>query len=323
MTTSLYKCINIEVLIFEQFAKPFQLLVISSYLLISEITFQGTGEQLEKEILLYEWLTNTFGNQKPVIAMVHIPALPGTPRYNRNGGIDFLIDWVKADVQKLAQGGVDAVMFCNEDDRPYVFDAGIEQIAAMTRVITEAIPEKLPYGVDYLWDPMAAIAIANATGAAFVREVLTGVYESDMGLWAPDAGKFARFRQQIGADQIRVFFNVVPEFASPLGTRSVAERSRSAIVSSLADVILVSGSMAGDEPDMTILREAKLGAGNEAPVFLNTGAKPENIYSFLEFADGVIVGSSLKKDGYTWNPVDPSRVDAFMKEVQRSRARGA
>jgi membrane complex biogenesis BtpA family protein len=149
--------------------------------------------------------------------------------------------------------------------------------------------------------------------------VLTGVYESDMGVWSPDAGKFARFRHQIDADDIRVFYNVVPEFASTLGTRTVAERTRSAIVSALADVILVSGAMAGDEPDLTILKEAKANACNDVPVFLNTGAKAGNIFEFLKVADGVIVGSSLKKNGHTWNPVDPVRVEAFMKEVQRAR----
>lgn len=265
------------------------------------------------------WVEETFGNKKPVIAMAHIPALPGTPRYDAAGGVDHLIEWVSNDVELLIQGGVDAVMFCNEDDRPYVLNAGIEQISAMTRVVTELAPKNIPFGVDFLWDPIAAIAIANATGASFIREVLTGVYESDMGIWAPDTGKFARFRQQIGADNIRVFYNVVPEFASPLGTRTVAERTRSTIVSSLADVILVSGAMAGDEPDLTILKEAKAGAGDEAPVFLNTGAKPDNIYEFLQVADGVIVGSSLKQDGYTWNPVDPARVKYFMEEVDRAR----
>jgi len=265
------------------------------------------------------WIGEVFGSKKPVIAMAHVPALPGTPRYDSTEGIDHLVDWVKADVEKLVQGGVDGVMFCNEDDRPYVFKAGIEQIAAMTRVVTEAAPKDIPFGVDFLWDPMAAIAMANATGAAFMREVLTGTYESDMGLWSPDAGKFARFRHQIGADNIRVFFNVVPEFASPLGNRTVAERTRSAIVSSLADVILVSGAMAGDEPNLTVLKEAKIAAGDEVPVLLNTGAKVDNIYDFLEVADGVIVGSSLKQDGYTWNQVDPARVKAFMDEVHRAR----
>ena len=264
------------------------------------------------------WLRDLFGTEKPVIAMAHIPALPGTPRYDGEGGMNHLMEWVCSDVEHLVQGGVDAVMFCNEDDRPYVFEAGIEQIAAMTRVVTEVRPRGLPFGVDFLWDPMAAMAVAHATGARFIREVLTGVYESDMGLWAPNAGRVARFRRQIGAEGVRVFYNVVPEFASPLGTRSATARAQSAVVSSLADVILVSGSMAGQEPDISIVTEVKK-AVPDVPVFLNTGAKEKNIDEYLRVADGVIVGSSLKVNGHTWNRVDPDRVAGFMAQVRATR----
>jgi len=263
------------------------------------------------------WFKDLFKTTKPIIAMAHLPALPGTPRYDQKKGIQHIIDSVSRDVEHLVDGGVDAIMFCNEDDRPYVFEAGIEQIAAMTRVIAETKPSSIPYGMDFLWDPKAAIAMANATGASFIREVLTGVYESDMGLWAPDAGAFMRFRSQIGAESIRVFFNVVPEFASPLGSRSEVDRAHSAVVSSLADVILVSGKMAGSEADLSTIRDIK--EHIDVPVLVNTGVKPRNIKEYLSVADGAIIGSSLKVDGYTWNPVDPDRVRALMKLVEELR----
>lgn len=265
-----------------------------------------------------EWIYDIFHTDKPVIAMAHVPALPGTPRYDELGGMDYLVDHVAQDVSTLIQGGVDSIMFCNEDDRPYVFEAGIEQIAAMTRVVSETAPADIPFGVDFLWDPMAAMAIAQATGAVFIREVLTGTYESDMGIWSPDVGKLYRFRRSIGAQNIRVFFNVEPEFCSPLGTRTPALRAKSAVVSSLADVILISGPMAGEEPLLSAIQDVK-GAVPETPVFLNTGAKAENIAEFLSVADGVIVGSSLKIDGYTWNQVDLERVKVFMDRVNKTR----
>ena len=265
-----------------------------------------------------DWMDSLFGQIKPVIAMAHIPALPGTPRYDEAGGIHNLIEKVRPDVENLVAGGVDAIMFCNEDDRPYVFKAGIEQIAAMTRVVAECAPAAVPYGVDFLWDPYAAIAIAHATGAAFTREVFTGVYESDMGIWSPSAGDIMRFKSRIGAGDLKVFYNVVPEFASALGTRSIAERARSAVVSSLADVILVSGPMAGEQPPIQVVQKVKE-AIPAVPVFLNTGAREDNIIEFLGEADGVIVGSSLKEEGYTWNKVDPVRVRTFMARVAEAR----
>jgi membrane complex biogenesis BtpA family protein len=265
-------------------------------------------------------LQKMFGVAKPVIAMAHVPALPGTPRYDATAGVDGIVERVRADVRHLLAGGVDAIMFCNEDDRPYVFRADLASVAVMARVIAELRPTDRPFGTDFLWDPTAALALAKATGASFLREVVTGVYESDMGLWAPDAGALYRYRNQIHAQDVAIFANITPEFASPLGTRTIYQRAKSAVVSSLVDAILIAGPMAGAEPDLDALREAKDAVDTQVPVLLNTGARVENVARFLSVADGVIVGSSLKVDGHTWNPVDPQRVAAFMTEVKRVRA---
>ena len=232
-----------------------------------------------------------------------------------------MVDQVRRDVGHLLEAGVDAVMFCNEDDRPYQLEADQATIAAMASVVTELAPNDRPFGVDVLWDARAALAVAKATGAAFIREVVTGVYESDMGVWAPNAAELYRYRAAIDAEDVLVLANVTPEFASPMGTRSVGQRARSAVVSTLVDAILVSGSMAGDEPDLRQVAEARDALDRAVPVLMNTGAKAENIGRFLEVADGVIVGSSLKVDGYTWNPVDPSRVESFMEQVRLARGR--
>jgi membrane complex biogenesis BtpA family protein len=264
-------------------------------------------------------LRELFGVEKPVIAMAHFPPLPGTPLYDGERGIAGILDSVAVDVKKLLDGGVDGLLFCNEGDRPYALKADFEAVAVMTRVITEIAPKDRPFGVDFLWDPKAPVAIALATGASFVREVFTGVYDSDMGLWNTDAASLLRYRRHIGASRVKVFYNITPEFASPLGSRPTSVVANSAVVSSLADAILVSGPMAGAEPDLSLLQEAKAGVGDQAPVLLNTGARVENIRQFLSVADGVIVGSSLKVDGYTWNPVDDERVRAFMATVREVR----
>lgn len=264
-------------------------------------------------------LKEMFGVEKPVIAMAHIPAIPGTPRYDPTKGVEGSVEHVRKDVAHLLENGVDAIMFCNEDDRPYTFHADFEAVAVMTRIVTELRPTDRPFGVDFLWNAKAPLAICKATGGAFIREVVTGVYESDMGIWAPDAAELYRYRHNIDADNVRVFANITPEFASPLGTRDVATRARSAVVSSLVDAILIAGSMAGAEPDFSMVKTAKEAVGDNTPVFLNTGARQENIRQYLTVADGVIVGSSLKVDGKTWNPVDPKRVKAFMDSVREVR----
>jgi membrane complex biogenesis BtpA family protein len=139
-----------------------------------------------------------------------------------------------------------------------------------------------------------------------------------MGLWSPDAATLLRRRRNLAAEDVRVFMNITPEFASTVGTRDIAQTARSVSVSSLADVILVSGPMAGAEPSLDALRDAKRGCP-DTPVFANTGVKSANVADFLSVADGVIVGSDLKVDGGTWNPVDGERAQRFMDEVRRAR----
>jgi len=266
------------------------------------------------------WIQSTFGTAKPVIGMVHLPALPATPLYDAKKGMDEIVARAGADLRALQDGGVDAVMFCNENDRPYTLRVDAVVVATMSAVIGRLRAEiRVPFGVDVLWDPLAAIAIAHSTGAGFVREVFSGVYASDMGLWHPSAGEALRYRRQIGADSVRVLFNINAEFASPLDTRSVADVARSVAFSSLPDGLCVSGPMTGAPVSAENLRAVKAAAPH-VPVFINTGARADNIARLLPLADGVIVGSSLKVDGVTWNPVDPERVRAFMQAARLARA---
>jgi membrane complex biogenesis BtpA family protein len=257
-----------------------------------------------------------FTDRKPVIAMAHLPALPGSPLYDEQRGVEGIVESVGADVDVLLSHDVDAIMFCNEGDRPYSLKAGPEGVATLARVVAELAPRDRPFGVDFLWDPLAALAVAVGCGAHFVREVVTGVYESDMGMWGTDAARVLRERRRLGGEDVAILMNVTPEFASPLGRRTVGESARSAAFSSLPDAILVSGSMAGVEPDLDTLREAKE-AVQDVPVLVNTGAKSSNIGAFLSIADGVIVGSDLKVDGDTWSPVDGERVGRFLEAARQ------
>jgi membrane complex biogenesis BtpA family protein len=264
-------------------------------------------------------LEQLFGRTRPVIAMMHLPPLPGRPLYDARGGMVAIIDALRRDLDILQESGVDGLLFCNEGDRPYALHIDRAQVAAMAAAIGELRPSlQLPYGVDMLWDPLAALAVAQAVQASFVREVFTGVYDSDMGLWQPDVATAFDYRKQIGAEEVRLFFNIEPEFARPLSPRPIAALARSVVVSSLADAILISGPMAGAEVDLSHIREAKAAAPT-TPVLANTGVRIETVRATLAVADGVIVGTGLKRDGYTWNPVDPERVRRFMDEVRAAR----
>lgn len=254
---------------------------------------------------------------KVVIAMAHIGALPGTPLYDADGGMERLIEGVARDVEQLQKGGVHAIMFGNENDRPYRFAATAEGLAAMTAVVMAIKPMlKVPFGVNYLWDPSASVAIACATGAAFAREIFTGLFASDMGLWRPNAAAALTLRRNLGRPDLKLLYNINAEFASSLDARPIELRAKSAVFSSLADAILVSGPLTGhavDASDLKRVREAIPGT----PLFANTGVRIDNVRDIFAIADGCVIGTHFKIDGDTWKPVDGERVKRFMDVVDK------
>ena len=260
-----------------------------------------------------------FGDRKPVIAMVHLDALPGAPLHSKVGGVEGVVASADEDLRALQEAGVDAVMFGNENDRPYELKADAASTATMAYVIGRLRNEiAVPFGVNVLWDPMATIALAAATGAAFAREILTGVYASDMGVWAPDAGAALRYRARLNRGDLALLFNVSAEFADSLDRRALADRARSAAFSSIPDAVLVSGPITGESVDLAVVEEVKA-ALPEMPVLVNTGVRHDTIADVLRIADGCVVGSSLKVEGYTWGPVDPDRAKDFMARARAAR----
>jgi membrane complex biogenesis BtpA family protein len=264
-------------------------------------------------------LDRIFGVPKPVIAMLHLPALPGRPEHDRAGGVSRAVEIVGRDLRSLQEAGVDGVLFCNEADIPYQLRVGPEVTAAMASVVGQLRAElRTPFGVNLLWDPIASLAVARATGASFIREVLTGVYESDLGMIEPSIGEIAGYRAAIGGDGIALFDNIAPEFASAIGSRGIADRARGAAFLRV-DAILISGPAAGVSFAMSDLRVAKE-AVPDTPVIANTGVRAERIGEIFAVADGVIVGTSLKVDGLTWNAVDPERAKLLMEAARTARA---
>ena len=175
------------------------------------------------------WLSELTGTKKSIIGMVHLPALPGTPLYDAAGGMQHIRDWVRRDLDALQNGGIDAVMFCNENDRPYRLDADAASVAAMADVVASVRDEvSVPFGVNVLWDPHATLAVAAATQAAFAREIFTGAFAGDFGLWVRTAGDTFRYRREIGAESCRLIFNINAEFAEQIAPRPLPDsRSRS------------------------------------------------------------------------------------------------
>lgn len=262
---------------------------------------------------------DVFGAKKPVIGMVHLGALPGAPLHDATAGLDGLVSAARSDLAALQAAGFDAVMFGNENDRPYEFAVDTASTATMAYVIGCLRPEiNVPFGVNVLWDPMSTVALGAATGATFVREIFTGTYASDMGPWTPDAGQAMRYRDRLGRPDLAMLYNVSAEFADSLDRRPLADRARSAVFSSIPDAVLVSGQITGEAARMEDL-EAVKAVLPDTPVLANTGVKHATVSETLRIADGCVVGSALKVNGDTWKAVDPDRASEFMARARTAR----
>jgi uncharacterized protein len=274
---------------------------------------------LSKEKSFMTWLKDVLGTEKAIIAMCHLLPLPGDPHYNKQKGMDYVLEMARKDFHALQDGGVDAVMFSNEFSLPYLTDVRTETVAAMARIIGELKREiQIPFGVNVLWDAKKSLDLAAATGAAFIREIFTGVYASDFGLWNTNIGETIRHQYHIGAENVRLLFNIVPEAAQYLSSRDIESIAKSTVFNNRPDALCVSGLIAGAETDSQILKRVKESVPNTV-VLANTGLRLDNLEKQLSIADGAVVGTTFKYDGKFENHVDEVRVKLFMDKVKMFR----
>lgn len=268
---------------------------------------------------MHSWLNELFGVNKPVIGMCHLQALPGDPNFDQDAGMEGVIEAARADLNALQTGGVDGVMFSNEFSLPYLTEVPAATTAAMARVIGELYDEiQVVLGVDVLWDPIATVDLAAAVGASFAREIFTGVYASDFGLWNTDYGSVARHRRMLNVENLRLLFNIVPEAAVYLAERDVVSIAKSTVFNTHPDALCVSGLTAGAKTSTQTLGRVKE-AVPTTPVFANTGVRLSNVEEQLAAADGAVIGTAFKQDGVFENPVDVDRVRAMMDKVYEIR----
>jgi membrane complex biogenesis BtpA family protein len=269
----------------------------------------------------HTWLDDMFGVRKPVIAMLHLSALPGDPAYDSVAGLSAVVDRAREELAALQSGGVDGVMISNEFSLPYLTKTEPITAITMARIIGELLPDlTVPFGVNVLWDGQASIDLAVATGARWVREIFTGVYASDFGLWDTNVGAVARHRQRVGGSDVRLLFNIVPESAAYLAERDLEAITRTTVFATAPDGICVSGATAGSPTDLEALALVKRSAGN-VPVFVNTGVRAENVAENLAVADAAVIGTYFKQDGVFENRAQKQRVEALMSEVRSLRSR--
>jgi membrane complex biogenesis BtpA family protein len=266
-------------------------------------------------------LADMFGVEKPIIGMVHLWPLPGAPGY-AGYGMGTIMDHAQRDAGALLEGGVDGLIVENMWDLPYYVGADVpfEAITAQA-VAARAIVEMahVPVGINVVHNGgLVELAIAVAAGADFIRVcILTGARLWDTGdLDQGCAADLLRRRKDLGAEKIKLFADVDKKHSLPFPGLDL-ETHIEWTEFYRADALIVSGRMTGDAPPLDKVRQAKSLATR--PILMGSGTTPGNIASFLQYADGAIVGSSLKEDGVAENPVDLDRVQGYMAAVRAVR----
>lgn len=264
------------------------------------------------EALLPVWS----GVSKPLIAMLHLPPLPGSPRYG--GDMQTVHAAVLNDAQALADAGVHGLLLENFGDSPFFRGRVAAYTVAHMTALAWAVRQQvaLPLGINVLRnDAQSALAIAAAVEASFIRvNVLQGAMLTDQGLIEGCAAELMRDRAMLGAGQVKVLADVRVKHARPLVEQPLAEEVEDLLRRAHADGLIVTGSGTGRETDPVQVQAVKQAAG-DAAVWVGSGVTEENIVRLAPYADGFIVGTYLKKGGQVFNAVDPQRVRKLMAQL--------
>jgi len=261
------------------------------------------------------WTTVFANTESPLIGMVHLQPLPGSPKWLA-GSWDSLAGRAMREAERLAEAGFDGIMMENFNDVPfYPGRVPVVTVAAMTALAVRVQDRirPLPLGINVLRnDGESALAVAAAAGAQFIRvNVLSGAMVTDQGVIAGIAHTLLRERAQLGP-HIAIVADVHVKHAVPLGAWELEAAAEDTFHRGLADALVASGRGTGQKTDPGDVARIKR-AVPQAPVLVGSGAVAGALEPFRGLADGFIVGSALKVDGSARNEIDPIRARAFVR----------
>jgi membrane complex biogenesis BtpA family protein len=250
--------------------------------------------------------------------MVHLGPLPGSPRWG--GSMPRVASAALDDARALVDGGIHALLVENHGDAPFtpqrVEPATVAAMTAVAGALRQALPG-IPLGINVLKnDARAALAIACAVGAAFIRvNVHAGAVLADQGIVHSDAYHTLRDRRLLGAD-VEIFADVQGKHAVPLAPMELEQEARDLVHRGLADALVVTGKATGDPAAPGDVKRVRGAVGGGVPLLVGSGVTADSVADILSIAEGAIVGTFVKRDGDVRNPVDPARVRALVARAR-------
>jgi hypothetical protein len=265
-------------------------------------------------------LTSLFSNPKPILGVIHVGALPGTPASERS--VAEITAQALREAAIYRDGGVDGIIIENMHDVPYLRGkVGPEIVAAMAVIGHEVkTASRLPTGIQILAGAnREAMAAAHAANLDFIRaEGYVFAHVADEGLIQSSAAELLRYRKTIGANRVQVWTDVKKKHSSHAITADISLGATAEAAEFMrSDAVIVTGSVTGDAPKLADVQEAKTHC--RLPVLLGSGIDDRNIAEFFSAADGFVIGSYFKADGHWANAADARRVERFTVIVQKLR----
>lgn len=263
-----------------------------------------------------------FSVKKPVIGVVHLLPLPGSPRFSSS--MEEILERAVHDAKAYVTGGVDGLIIENYGDTPfYPGQVGPETVSAMTHIASRIKSDfDIPIGIQVLRnDARAALAIAKVIGGQFIRvNVLTEAMVTDQGIIEPKAYELLRFRKFLDAEDIKIFADVHVKHAALLAERDIADSAEDLALRSLGDAIIVTGTVTGRRTNIRDIERVRTRKTiSDIPLIVGGGVHIENVNNYFPIVDGIIIGTGLKVDNVTTNPVDVTKVEEFMRRMNSLR----
>ena len=260
---------------------------------------------------------NLFNIQKPIIGMIHVNPLPGTPKYS--GSVKSILDKAKSEASLYRSCGINALMIENMHDAPYLNRFVGPEITTLMSIILYEIKKnyEMPAGIQILAGAnKEALAAAHSAGADFIRsEGFVFAHIADEGIFNSDAGELLRYRKQIDAENILIFTDIKKKHSSHSITSDtdIIETAKAAEFF-LSDGVIITGSATGREPSLEEIIVVK--ESINIPILAGSGITAKNVTQYFEYCDALIIGSYFKKDGKWSNPIDQDKINALMKKIR-------
>lgn len=260
-----------------------------------------------------------------LIGVVHLDPTPGSVGALEKASaapdqLSRLVDQAVSQTKTLTKAGFDGIVIENFGDTPFVKTQVNPETTASMAIIAAVIRDAAPkakLGINVLRnDARTALAIAGVVGLDFIRvNILSGVAATDQGIIEADPISVLRFRQSF-CPWVKILADAHVKHARSLSSHSLELQMEELVLRARADALIITGETTGREVDPGQLSEAsdcakRLGV----PLYIGSGATAANAKALLKKAHGLIVGSSLRKNGRAGTVLDTSRIKKFIQNT--------